>query len=173
MNYTTRKATPEDEVHIFELYREVAKHPGGIAREMHEITQPYIHTNLKKSMEQGISLLAISNDGQIVGEIHGYQMDLGVFSHVFSNITIVVHPKHQGLGVGKLLFTELLQKIEDKYPNILRVELIVRESNKKAIEFYKKIGFSIEGRFEKRIKTPTGDFEADIPMGWFNKNFTK
>jgi ribosomal protein S18 acetylase RimI-like enzyme len=39
----------------------------------------------------------------------------------------------------------------------LRVELITRESNKKAIKFYESIGFVIEGRFGKRIKNADGE----------------
>ena len=63
--------------------------------------------------------------------------------------------------------------IELKRPDILRVELIARESNTKAIDFYKQIGFVQEGRFEKRIIGTDNQFEADIPMAWFNKNFIK
>ena len=35
--------------------------------------------------------------------------------------------------------------------------------NRKALEFYQKLGFKIEGRLEKRIRGAHGGFEADIP----------
>lgn len=70
-----------------------------------------------------------------------------------------------------MLFKELLSVIENTKLDILRVELIARESNKKAIAFYERIGFIIEGRLENRIKNTNGTFEADIPMAWMNKNY--
>jgi len=57
-----------------------------------------------------------------------------------------------------------LQEIESRHPEILKVELIVKDSNQKAIRFYKKFGFRAEGRLEKRISGKTGELEADIPM---------
>ena len=65
----------------------------------------------------------------------------------------------------------MLTRVENERPDILRVELVVRESNKKAILFYMQLGFKIEGRFENRIDVRNGTFEADIPMAWMNKNY--
>jgi ribosomal protein S18 acetylase RimI-like enzyme len=61
----------------------------------------------------------------------------------------------------------LLDDIQLNRPDILRVELIARESNSKAIQLYEKLGFKIEGRFENRISNDNNSFEADIPMAWF------
>ncbi len=94
-----------------------------------------------------------------------------VFRHLLSQLTIAVHPNFQGKGLGKLLFTELLTYVEKKRPDILRIELIARESNQKAIQFYQKLGFRIEGKFRSRIDNKTSSLEDDIPMAWFNKNF--
>lgn len=85
--------------------------------------------------------------------------------------TVLVDQDFQGQGIGKNLFTKLLEIISTTRTDILRVELVVQESNTKAIEFYKKIGFVIEGRFEKRIRLDRNKFEADIPMAWINKNY--
>ena len=42
---------------------------------------------------------------------------------------------------------------------------------KRAKQFYEKLGFKKEGRFEKRIRGVAGKLEADIPMAWFNPKF--
>jgi ribosomal protein S18 acetylase RimI-like enzyme len=84
-------------------------------------------------------------------------------------LTIAVHPDFQGFGIGKALFTELMRQTTENRPDILRVELIARESNAKAIEFYKKLGFAAEGRMTNRIASVGGGFEADIPMAWLRK----
>lgn len=173
MTYSVRMATVADQNAIFNLYKTVAKNVGGIAREEDEITENYIANNLHKSLEKGICVVVENptNKNELIAELHCYQLEPKVFAHILSELTIVVHPDFQGLGLGKQIFTYLLTYIELHRKDILRVELIARESNKKAIEFYQKIGFQQEGRFEKRIKSHTASFEADIPMAWFNKNF--
>ena len=66
----------------------------------------------------------------------------------------------------KLLFTELLNEVITKCPDILRIELIARESNERALRFYESLGFKREGRLEKRIRSVKGGFEDDIFMAW-------
>jgi ribosomal protein S18 acetylase RimI-like enzyme len=149
------------------LYRVVAAVEGGLARTVDEITEDYIGNFLKKSLESGVILVARQPETQqIIGEIHAYALGPKVFAHVLGELTIAVHPAHQGQGIGKALFTELLNRVVLHRPDILRVELIARESNQKAIELYQKLGFRIEGRLAGRIRSVAGGFEADIPMAW-------
>ncbi len=160
-------ATSDDRAEILALYLAVATVEGGLARTAEEISEDYVSHFLGKSLESGLCLVARESDGgPIIGEIHSYALGPRVFAHVLGELTIAVHPAKQGLGVGKRLFTELLRRVEQERPDILRVELIARESNRKAIEFYQKLGFNIEGRFENRIRSVGGGYEADIPMAW-------
>ncbi len=172
MDFDVRFAQATDENKIFTLYQNVATSVGGIAREKDEITQNYVANNLKKSLENG-ACFVIENHNTMIAEIHCYQLEPRVFRHILSELTIVIHPDFQKKGFGKIIFETLLNHIEENRTDILRVELIARESNKHAIEFYQKIGFIIEGRFEQRISNPNGTFEADIPMAWFNKKYIK
>ena len=159
-----RHSTFSDAAKIYKLYRKVASVPGGLARLQHEITLDYIGTYLKLSLERGISLIA-EVDGLIVGEIHAYKPEPSCFSHVLSNLTIAVDSDAQGTGIGRSLFEAFMLQV-DADVAILRVELIARESNQKAIQFYQSLGFVIEGRFESRIKNHLNEYEADIPMAW-------
>lgn len=79
--------------------------------------------------------------------------------------------EYQGKGLGKIFFETVLDYIMENRNDIFRVELIARESNTKAIKLYEDIGFKIEGRLVNRIKNNENNFEADIPMAWFNPNF--
>lgn len=170
LKYVVREGKTSDLHKIAALYRTVASRSGGIAREADEVTEAYVRSFIEKSLESGIILTIEDpeNPETLIAEVHTYKPGIKVFAHIFSDLTIVVHPNHQGKGVEKLLFgaLALMEKIEAEYPEVLRVELIARESNEKAIDFYKKFGFRVEGRLEKRISDKIGKLEADIPMGW-------
>ncbi|MGV3539587.1 MAG: GNAT family N-acetyltransferase [Rufibacter sp.] len=162
-----RVATGQDVAQILRLYQLVSQQVGGLARVEEEITETYVANFSLKASQTGIHLVVEDRQtGTLVGEIHCYQLEPRVFSHVLSELTVAVHPDYQGQGVGKRLFQTLLQQVEIERSDILRVELIARESNQKAIALYQKLGFQVEGRLVNRIKSSTGGFEADIPMAW-------
>lgn len=173
MTFTTRLTQPDDLIALWDLYQQVAQFEGGIARKAHEITETYIRHNLTETLRTGVGYVIPHPEQahQLVAEIHCYALQPSVFQHVLSELTIVVHPQFQGYGLGKQVFSALLHHIQTHRKDVLRVELIARESNAKAIRFYEKLGFRIEGRFEQRIHRPDGGFEADIPMAWFNPEF--
>ena len=168
-----RTAEKNDFARIKRLYQRVARQGGGIARTEDEVTDEYVHGFLNKALSQGIILVAVDekNDDELIGEVHTYKHGIQVFDHVLGNLTIAVDPDHQGKKVGRTLFTILLEEIGLNRPDIGRVELMVRESNVRAIEFYQSLGFQIEGRFEMRVISPNNEYEADIPMAWQNPNF--
>ena len=168
-----RTAEMEDLFRIKQLYREVARQEGGIAHAEEEITDEYVENFLRKSIDSGLILVADHPEDAdlVIAEMHACQPGPAVFNHVLSDLTVVVHPSFQGRKIGRTIFTIFLEEVALNHPYIGRVELIVRESNNKAIRFYQSLGFLIEGRLEMRIKTPDGDYEADIPMAWQNPNF--
>lgn len=152
---------------LTQLYRDVAEIEGGLARTKSEIADDYAEHFVSKALTRGLILAARhSENGKIIGEIHASTPEPKVFAHVLGDLTIAVHPDFQGIGTGKALFTEFLNQVIQHRPEILRVELIARESNRKALAFYEKLGFRIEGRFEQRIRSVGGGYEADIPMAW-------
>lgn len=172
MSILIRECKPEYWEEVLLLYQKVAAIPGGLARTPGEISEEYVREFQRKAKESGLSLIALSGMS-FVGEIHAHKLQPLVFSHVLSELTIAVHPDFQGKGVGKALFSAFLEEVATSRPDILRVELISRESNVKAIRFYESLGFKKEGRFEQRIDRGDGTFEADIPMAWINPNFSK
>jgi ribosomal protein S18 acetylase RimI-like enzyme len=175
MEFDVRRSTVLDKQSLYILYQKVARYNGGIARTEQEITENYISNNLNQSLENGMSLVVEHPDNKslIIAEIHCYKPEPKLFSHVLSDLTIIVDQGFQRKGIGQLIFRSLLDEIESSRNDVLRVELIARESNQKAIAFYQKLGFKIEGRFESRVDCGNNQFEADIPMAWFNKNYSK
>lgn len=171
-DYHLRPATIDDILEIYDLYKVVSKNVGGLVRTSDEITKEYIERFSRKSLDNGIQFVVTNlSDNRILGEIHCYKLGPEVFNHVLGELTIAVHPDFQGKGFGRILFNALLEKVKEERKDVLRVELIARESNKKAIQFYQSLGFKTEGRLLNRIKSGTNEFEADIPMAWMNDNY--
>lgn len=101
-----RKATISDIQDILGLYNRVARIPGGLARLEDEIDAQYIEGFLSKSLESGLVYVAFSEKAKLVGEIHAYTPRLYCFSHVLSDLTIVVDPEAQRMGVGRAIFEQ-------------------------------------------------------------------
>jgi ribosomal protein S18 acetylase RimI-like enzyme len=168
MQYSVREAELSDLHKIIVLYRTVAARSGGIARTVEEVDETYVSGFIERCLKTGIILTIedLYNPEILIAEVHTCSPGIKVFSHLYSELTLAVHPDYQGKGIGTLLFGTLFREIEFKHPEIQRVELIAKESNQRAINFYKKFGFKPEGRLEKRILGTEGKLEADIPMAW-------
>lgn len=171
MHYRTAELS--DVPRLVKLYKAVAKIEGFIARVESEITEEYVSHFITKSLEDGLIVVGESeeNPDELIAEVHGYRNSIGVFSHVMGDVTFVVHPDHQGKGIGRTIFTIFMDEIVNTRPDIGKIELFTGESNRRAIALYQSLGFMIEGRMEMRAKTPTGNYEADIPLGWVNPGF--
>ena len=167
-----RPSQPGDRARILSLYKKVSRSNDGLARTYDEITEEYVEEFVTKSLRDGLQYVMEDPDSHdIIGEIHCYKLSPKVFGHILSELTVAVDPDHQGRGIGKALFRALLKDVMEHRKDILRIELIARESNKKAIEFYQRLGFVVEGRLTNRIRKGGAGFEADIPMSWMNPNY--
>ncbi len=168
-----RTAVPEDGARIKLLYQQVVKAGGALARREEEITDEYVGEFMKHSFECGLIIVIEHPDDpeQLIGEMHGYKIELKGFSHVLSDVTLAIHPQFQGKKLGRTLLTIFLEEIGRNHTDIGKVELMTGEFNKVAILLYQSMGFKIEGRLEMRYRTKRGAFEADIPMSWQNPNF--
>lgn len=171
--YYPRLTLPADRLRILDLYHAVSFVPGGLARTQEEITESYLSTQFHLSRRTGVCMVIDhpADPDQVIAEVHCIRPEPQVFHHILSDLTIAVHPAFQGKGVGRLLFEALQAYISRVRKDIMRVELITRESNQRAIRLYENLGFRAEGRFELRIRSAQDRFEADIPMVWFNPTF--
>jgi ribosomal protein S18 acetylase RimI-like enzyme len=163
-----RRATRDDVAAIERLYITVASTTGGLARQPDEISREYIDGFVTRSLADGEIVVAeVAGVDGVAGELHAYRNPLRLFNHVYTNLTIAVHPDVQGRGVGRALFTALLDTVTQTRPDIVRVELMTAERNQRAQRLYESVGFIREGRLDRAIRGRDGTPEADIPMAWF------
>lgn len=169
-----RNADLDDVPRLKRLYKAVASaEPGSIARAADEVTDEYIAAFITRSHEGGLIIVLENeaNPDELIAEIHAYKAGIKAFDHVLGELTILVDPRFQGRKLGRSIFTLFLDEIVNNRPDIGRVELFTGEKHRKALSLYESLGFVIDGRFEMRFLTPSGEYLADIAMSWHNPGF--
>ncbi len=163
MTYKIRPATTADETAILEVYRAAARQGKGILRREDEVTPAYIHYNMEHSLRLGLSLVAETDDGRLLGELHSWTSETRQLAHVLTNLTVAVDPAAQRKGVGRALFERLI--IEARHmPKIRIIELYCREDNQRALDLYQSLGFVFEGRLKGRVWQEDGEYLDDLLM---------
>lgn len=170
MELQIKKAHFRNEFELLQLYEKVAGIEDGIIRNENEIDRDYISVILKKSIKKGLMLLGLV-DGAIVAEIHAYTPNIFAYQHVLTNLTILVDPHHQQIGIGRKLFENFLENVKTDLNHILRIELSTREHNRRKVRFYESLGFINEGRQKNKIFVSNSKFETPLTMAWFNPNY--
>jgi ribosomal protein S18 acetylase RimI-like enzyme len=159
-----RPTTPADAAALLALYRDVAATPNsGLARHSEEMDHEYVAAFAGLCDPRGLSIAAFEGP-TLAGEIHATRMRPRQFDHVLTDLTIAVHPRWQGRGVGSRLFAALFAAAARCAPPITRIELVARTGNAEAIRLYERLGFRAEGRFAGRVRLRDGRIEDDIPM---------
>ena len=91
-------------------------------------------------------------DGKVVGFVAG---DSGWFSKRAQKIVGAIHeiavlPEYQGLGIGKALMERILEYFRNK--GLDSVELWVGDENRRAMEFYEKLGFKRASQYNYWVR---------------------
>ncbi|MFP4384864.1 MAG: GNAT family acetyltransferase [Spirochaetia bacterium] len=99
---------------------------------------PQDSLNKKIAVNDGLLLVACDKD-RIIGTVMG-----GYDGHRGWIYSLAVLQEYRSRGIG----TELINSVEKELKNMgcLKVNLQVRETNDKVIQFYKKCGYTIEPR---------------------------
>lgn len=82
------------------------------------------------------------------------------------SIGIMVHKDYQGEGIGKALFSKIID-LADNWLKLMRLELTVFVDNERAINLYKSFGFEIEGR-KKYAVIRNGEYADEYIMARYN-----
>lgn len=104
------------------------------AKLLNDFTIPPLRETLDdvwRQFRDGIILKAVTPSGEIVGSVRGIVK--GGTLHIGK---LIVHPDHQGKGLGGML----LREIEKYYP-LLRYELFTSTKSTRNISLYEKNGY--------------------------------
>ncbi|AIQ12758.1 GNAT family N-acetyltransferase [Paenibacillus durus] len=170
LSYTVRSAIVTDAQALSEIRVQIDGETENLDREPGEafIDTPGFEQIIKTDTEntRNLFLIAAVND-KIVGFSRCEGNPLKRFSHKVE-FGICVLKDYWGYGIGKNLLTESISWADSN--GIKKIMLNgVLETNDKAIELYKKLGFEIEGILKKDKVLSDGKYYNTIVMGRFNE----
>jgi ribosomal protein S18 acetylase RimI-like enzyme len=101
---------------------------------------PLVQTleNLQDEYQTHVILKAMGN-GVIIGSVRAYEKDGTCYIG-----RLIVHPAHQNKGIGR----QLMDRIEEAFPDVLRFELFTGSESGKNLSLYQNLGYHIL-RYEK------------------------
>jgi ribosomal protein S18 acetylase RimI-like enzyme len=169
VNYTIRSAINSDAQLLSELRLQIDGETENLDREKGEayIDEPGFEQLIKADSEnsRNIFLVAVADD-RIVGFSRCEGNQLKRFSHKVE-FGVCVLKEFWGYGIGKNLLKESITWTDSN--GIKKITLNVLETNDKAIELYKKLGFEIEGVLKNDKILSDGKYYNTIVMGRFNE----
>ncbi len=162
---TIQKAAPEDAQGIGDVFYKtwLATYPN----EEYGVTVDDIEFRFRDRKEKdGSRLATISDNMQFLIAKDGDQI-VGVCRIMKKEkqnelIAIYVLPEYQGQGIGKMFWNESLKFFDPKQETVVKVVVY----NKKAIEFYKKLGFKETDDifFDERLTMKSGSTPPEMQM---------
>lgn len=166
---TIRDARVEDAATLVRAERTVASRPGYLASRPEELLEEALRSTIRTLIDSPEGKYVVAeNDGQVVGHAVLVPMSLAATRHIV-RLTVVVHPGHEGQGIGKRLLGSLIEWARAA-PRVRKIELNVRVTNTRAIRLYRSLGFAEEGRHLERICIDDQTFIDDLEMGLFVKS---
>ncbi len=172
--YKIREAKDKDKLQIYHLLRE------SIAREKRLVNASLVHNDfmeefVDKLIEKGNMLVVenIHEELELIGEIHDYCFgeseeceDIGLQEYSFVS-RIDTTTANRETEIVNWLFGE----IQDKHHNVFRVELNAPVTSSESVDHYKKMGLIVEGNYQGRLGSASGNFRPLVPLSWTNPSF--
>ncbi len=97
---------------------------------------PYLDIQRKLALQPELFLVGFMVNRTIATVMAGYDGHRGWINY------LAVHPNYQGNGTGRLMMAEA--EIRLRAAGCPKVNLQVRSTNSKAIEFYRRIGYQVD-----------------------------
>lgn len=149
-----RKATIEDFETVYEIYMDEVNNP---FMTFEIITQEQFRPIFEQILAVK-DLYVYESEGHITATYRIVRKQYRM-SHIAYFGSFAMHPNYRGKGLGKRIMLEIIARLQRD--GIKRLELLVVSDNKRAIEFYKQLGFQVEGIFKCFLKRANSDEYLD------------
>jgi GNAT superfamily N-acetyltransferase len=100
--------------------------------------------------------VAVDSEGAVVGTANMYANRDGPGAHVASG-SFMVDPGRWGLGAGRALCEDLIAWARERGFRAIQFNAVV-ETNTRAVELYRSLGFEVIGTVPEAFRHPTEDY---------------
>lgn len=147
LNYRPR--TPEDDAYIIQLTRQQL---GAIHEQA--FGQPFPEEQYLQYIRSGAPTIVIERENKAIG-YYSYLLGQDAKMHVSA---LVIEPKHQSSGIGKMVMAKLEE--DAKRQGVRTLEVFVQDNNAQSLAFTRSLGF----REMFRIEPNTIGFQKQLAV---------
>ena len=167
--YLIREAEVTDAAQLLDHARDILREPQWSVTELHEFRSTLEEEEnwIQEFRRKPHSIMLVADVGspdrsEIVGTVSFTTQSRSRMRHR-GRLGIGVQAPYRGVGIGEALLRALLEWAATE-PELERVELSVFAHNTRAINLYRKLGFTEEGRALRAFKLADGSYYDDIQM---------
>jgi len=128
-----------------------------VKESLNEVYPPSLYLTINNLWRDGF--IVILEDGKVVGFVAAVEAG----NKVARVLMLGVLPEHRGKAYGKMLLGELYKSCLSK--GLDTVVLEVRKSNRDALAFYERLGFSLYGEIDNFYSNGEGAFRMMKVLG--------
>ncbi|MDJ1476146.1 GNAT family N-acetyltransferase [Bacillus sp. LS15-K4] len=173
LTYTVRSAAETDAEQLSKIRVQIDGETENMDREAGEgfIDKVGFQKIIKADSEEMKNLFLVAEvHNQIVGFSRCEGSNLKRLSHKVE-FGVCILREFWGYGMGKSLLQQCIQWADEN--EVKKISLQVLETNKKAIQLYKKLGFEVEGILKNDKRLSDGKYYNTVVMGKFIHTFHK
>ncbi|MBG9856079.1 GNAT family N-acetyltransferase [Bacillus wiedmannii] len=173
LTYTIRSAAETDAEQLSEIRVQIDGETENMDREAGEgfIDKIGFQKIIKTDSEEMKNLFLVAEaHNQIVGFSRCEGSNLKRLSHKVE-FGVCILREFWGYGIGKSLLQQSIQWADEN--EVQKISLQVLETNEKAIQLYKKLGFEVEGILKNDKRLSDGKYYNTVVMGRFFHKFYK
>ncbi|MBE9155966.1 GNAT family N-acetyltransferase [Nodosilinea sp. LEGE 06152] len=164
---TIRSAAPKDAAATLSLFRSIVEEKVYTLAELTELTTTVEDEQAAIAEDQacpGNLCLVAEVDDEIAGMIRAESGAYRRTRHFADIDSMWVRASWRGCGISDLLMFSLL-KWAEQHSVLEKLGLFVFSTNTRAIKFYEKHGFVIEGKYSRDMKFGEGNYVDTVAMG--------
>ncbi len=174
-HYKIRTAKDTDKKDIYRLFLEKVTREKKLLNAS-IVPECFLREFVDKAIKKGNMLVVENNRDEValIGEVHYYhtngkdspdENDLLKEFSFFSGTAC--DPDEQETSLVSWLFGE----IEQKHHDVFRVELNTPVCSEASVNFFKKMGLTVEGNYNGRLKNKSPQRQLMLPLSWANPSF--
>lgn len=165
--YKLRSANSADKDKIHTLVRESIARVKMLANAS-QVSFDFMEEFVDKMINRGM-MVVVENDRkemEMIGEVHDYEYPDTNDNQLLKEFMFFSRLGDTAIEREIHIINWLYCEIQNKYKDAFRVKINTPVSSTVSVEFYKKMGLTVEANYNARLKEPHGQPQLLLPLSW-------